>query len=73
MQIAGIISAAVVLIVILAIGFLLAPVQKVLSGFTSHFFLLAKDKAALGVTGSVHRLQWEPNRVFQGLVLLPRL
>ena len=72
MQIAGIISAVIVLIVILAIGFLLAPLQKVFTGFTLRFLLLAKDRAALGVTGSVHRLQWEPNRALQSLVLLPR-
>jgi len=34
MQIAGIISAVIVLIVILAIGFLLAPLQKVFTAFT---------------------------------------
>lgn len=34
MQIAGIVSAVIVLIVILGIGFLLAPLQKVFTGFT---------------------------------------
>lgn len=33
---------------------------------------LAKDWAAPGITESVHRLWWEPNRVLQSLVLLPR-
>lgn len=72
MQIAGIISAAIVLVVILAIGFLLAPLQKVFTGFIKQFLLLDKDSAVLGITGSVSRLQWGPNRVLQSLVLLPR-
>lgn len=33
---------------------------------------LDKDWGTQGITGSVHRLQWEPNRVFQTLILLPR-
>lgn len=42
MQIAGVISAVIVLIVILAIGFLLEPLQKVLVNFTLHFLHLPK-------------------------------
>lgn len=42
MQIAGVISAVIVLIVILAIGFLLEPLQKVFVNFTLHFLHLPK-------------------------------
>jgi len=47
MQIAGIVSAIIVLIVILAIGFLLAPLQKVFTGFTLHFLLLEDSLGVL--------------------------
>uniref|UniRef100_A0A8C7A471 Solute carrier family 26 member 3 n=1 Tax=Nothoprocta perdicaria TaxID=30464 RepID=A0A8C7A471_NOTPE len=49
-QIAGIISAIIVLIVILAIGFLLEPLQKVFAGFFYPFFLLTKGRAVWVVT-----------------------